>query len=1094
MLLAFTCCQPTGESEGKFVQLSPTESGVDFVNAIEESDTLNYFTYPYIYMGGGVAIGDINQDGLQDLVFTSNMGVNRLYLNQGNMRFRDITQSAGVGESRVWHTGVTLADVNADGFLDIYVSVSGKWEGKANLLYINNQDLTFTERAAEFGLADEGHGTQATFFDYDRDGDLDAFVANYPPLHFKAPNFVYSQNLRNPKWETSDHLYRNEGGKFIDVTEEAGLLNFGLSLSATVGDLNQDGWMDLYVSNDFASPDFCYLNNGDGTFSNQLEAITNHTSFYGMGTDLADINNDGLLDLYQVDMTPADNYRAKANMASMNPEGFAQMVSLGLTHQYMENSLQLNYGTTPDGLPHFGDISRMTGTALTDWSWGPLFIDMDNDGHKDLFVTNGTRRDINNKDYFAQLSPKLDTSEFLPAVQQMPAQKIPNYAFRNQGNLAFEDIGQTWGLAIPSYSNGGAYGDLDNDGDLDLVVNNIDEAAHILENRVSQGNWVRFSLEGSPHNPFGINAQVSIRTRAGGQFSELTQTRGFQSASEPVVHFGLGAVEQIEEVRVKWPDGKISTLHQIPVNQQLTISWGDAVEKNSFVSHHSPEPLFLKKDANFLSFVHQENEITDFEIESLLPHAISRFGPGLAGGDVNGDGLEDVFVGGAHQQAGAIFFQNPDGSGFTKLHTPDLEADRNHEDLGACFFDANQDGWLDLYVVSGGNEFEAGHPFYQDRLYLNHQGVLRKEPTALPEIRTSGSKVSACDIDKDGDLDLLVGGRQVPHAYGAPAKTTLLINESQNGELRLVDRTHLLAPELEEIGMVTDFVWADLKGKGEETLVLVGEWMKVRFFENHEGKLTDVTDIYNPKGKRGWWFSVEASDLDQDGREDLILGNLGTNYKYQASEDEPFSLYVRDFDENGQRDLILGYYNEGIQFPVRGRQCTSEQIPEIKARFKGYEEFARANLSDIYSSAALADADIHYDATDFASAIWLTKGDSFRRHSLPPICQVSSIHDILVQDINGDGFQDLVTIGNLFASEIETKRNDASIGACLLGNGKGDFLPLPYDSSGLRVAGDAKAVLSLPGQDGHLLWVAQNNGPVQVYQFNHSSKTDKLLQ
>ncbi|MFK7905792.1 MAG: VCBS repeat-containing protein [Chitinophagales bacterium] len=1085
LLLLSGCQKKRQEANTLFVGLNESTTGVEFSNTISETEAKNYFTYPYLYMGGGVAIGDLNNDGLQDLYFTSNMEENKLYLNQtsnkgGHLQFKDITQSAGVTGNERWDTGVAMADVNGDGFLDIYVSISGKWSSTANLLFVNNGDLTFTEKAAELGLADTGNSTQATFFDYDRDGDLDVYVANYPPLHFKSPNFVYSQNARNPRPETSDHLYRNDGGVFTDVTSDAGVLNFGLSLSATAGDFNNDGWQDIYVSNDFAAPDYLYMNNQDGTFSDKISQSTAHTAYYGMGTDVADFNNDGLLDIFQVDMTPEDNFRSKANMASMNPEGFKEMIDLGLTYQYMENALQLNHGITANGLPRFGDVSRMTGTALSDWSWSPLFADLDNDGWKDIHITNGTRRDINNKDFFNALENNAGASD-LEKSQSIPSQRIDNYVFKNQGNLTFKKNNQEWGLSFEGFSNGSAYGDLDNDGDLDLVTNNIDDPASIFENQGNSNNWLRVAFVGPKGNRFGLGTRAEIHIGGRLQVAENTVTRGFQSASEPILHFGLGNAQKIDKLKVTWFDGKTQIFESLEVNQLLTVTYSEASFPSNEVATVAPY-FSVEKDSG-VAFKHQENTSNDFAKERLLPHATSQFGPGLAVGDANKDGLSDFYIGGASGQSGALFLQQKEG-GFEKSASMPFEADKKYEDLGALFFDANGDGWEDLYVVSGGNEEQPGSEFYNDRLYLNNRSVWTKSSGVLPEVNSSGSRVKAFDFDGDGDLDLLVGGRLVPKTYGQAAKTFLLLNQQQDGKTFFEDVTIERAPEMEQLGMVTDFVWTDFDQDGATDIVVVGEWMPVCFFKNDKGHFTNVTAELAGTQTRGWWFSIAASDLNQDGKDDLILGNLGKNYKYQASEEATFDLYVSDYDKNDERDIVLSYHHEGEQFPVRGRQCSSEQMPEIKQKFKSYNEFAAASLADVYSEKALNQSEIHFSVNSFASQIWLSDTTGkFIRNELPAICQISSVNVVLVEDIDKDGYQDLLLGGNLFTSEVETKRNDASIGQYLRGNGKGQFTVIPYTESGLMMPKDVKDMAIVLTPRNRLLIVANNDDDLKILNF-----------
>ena len=1092
-----------------FNKLSPEETGVTFTNNMKEDSVINYFTYPYIYMGGGIAVGDVNNDGLPDIYFTGNMVKNKLYLNKGNLQFEDITSQAKVGGDDRWVTGVTMADVNADGWLDIYVSVSGKFATTKNLLYINNGATengipSFTEKAEESGIADEGHSTQGTFFDYDRDGDLDLYVANYPYTSFKTVNFAYKFKMDKKEPEHSDKLYRNKGdGTFEDVTGEAGLLNFGLSLNASVGDFNNDGWEDIYVSNDFASPDHFYFNNGDGTFSEKIKETTQHTAFFGMGTDAGDFNNDGLLDIIQMDMTPEGNRRNKANMASMNPAGFYEIVSLGMHYQYMQNTLQLNNGIGVDGLPHFSDIARMTGTSSTDWSWAGLFADLDSDGWKDIFITNGTRKDINNKDYFYEIEhadrKTRESFDFLELSLNIPAEKVDNYAFRNNGDLTFVNVIEEWGLSHQGFSNGAAYADLDNDGDLDIIINNIDEVSFIFQNKTADlqlGNYLRFKLKGSPKNPLGLGTKILIRNKGNIQYQHHTLTRGFQSSVEPVIHFGVGNEDSIEEIVVSWVDGKTQRLHNIKTNQVLEVDYRDA--KDGGVD----QPQKVKKELLFvdateeleIDYRHRENiYYNDFQFEVLLPHVYSRSGPGLAVGDVNGDNLEDFYVGGAIKSIGALYLQRPDGTFYISDSTS-WENDRDREDIGATLFDADGDGDLDLYVVSGGNEYKEGKKQLQDRLYINDgNGNFKKAGNALPEMLTSGSQVKAADYDNDGDLDLFVGGRVVPKSYPLPARSYILRNEGlRNGEVRFEDVTAAIAPDLMEAGLVTDAVWVDFDQDEKLDLVVVGEWMPVTFLKNTGKKFSNRTEEYGLEKFAGWWYSIAAEDFDKDGDIDFVAGNLGLNYKYQASEEESFDVYAYDYDKNGRLDIVLGYYNEGIQYPVRGRQCSAEQIPNIKFKYQDYNSFAEATLADVYTERDL-EASLHYQAHTFASSYIENKGNGdFEFRKLPNAAQVSCINGIIAQDFNQDGHLDILVVGNLYGAEVETTRNDASYGKFLEGDGKGNFRAVPFSESGFYLNHDTKGLARIQTTTGAVILAANNHDFMKAIRVRNSPKKKSL--
>ena len=1064
-----------------FSSISPKTSNIQFANTLTENDSLNYFTYAYLYMGGGVSAGDINNDGLIDLYFTGNMVPNKLYLNKGNMEFEDISDAAGVAGDDRWFTGVTMADINNDGYLDIYCSVGGKFGPKENMLFVNNGDKTFTNKAKEYGLNDLGNSVQGTFFDYDLDGDLDLYVANYPPTRFDAPNTYYQVKRSNTKDIETDNLYRNDGEIFTKVTEEAGLKTFGLSLSATVGDMNQDGWPDLYVSNDFSTPDLFYLNNQDGTFSERSRTMLKNTSFYGMGVDIADINNDQLLDIFQVDMTAQNNRRAKANMAGMNPALFWNTVNSGFHYQYMQNSMQLNNGTINEGMPDFSNVSRLAGVSSTDWSWGPLLVDLDNDGWKDLFISNGTRREINNKDYFnawKKLENKADSS--LQRSLRIPEERIDNFVYRNNGDLSFEQVNASWGLQFEGWSNGCVYADLDNDGDMDIVTNNIDDHASVFENTAStKNNHLTIKFKGSAKNVNGLGVKVKLSAAGITQYQELTLSRGFQSSVAPQMHFGLGKADTINNIKVTWPDGKINRLEYVLANQVLTFDYADA-DMEIEEPEEIPDFLFeTEKDSSIVvQHRHVENQYDDFVDEILLPHKTSMFGPGISVGDLNGDQLDDFIVGGAMQNEAGIYFQT--ANGFKKQNIPAIAKDLYHEDLGSLIFDADGDGDQDIYMVSGGNEFSRAKHMLQDRLYINNgSGGFTKDATALPEMLTSGGRVHCADYDKDGDLDLFVGGRLVPGNYPSPADSYLLENVSTKQGVKFVDVTDEIAPELKNIGMVTSGSWSDFDGDGALDLILVGEWMPITVFKNVDGKFENISPELGLENTTGWWFSLKEGDFDKDGDLDFIVGNLGLNYKYKANEDETFDIYFNDFDKNKTNDIVLSYFNEGKKFPVRGRECSSQQIPVLQVKYENYESFANATLADIYTTGDL-DKSLHYSVKSFASVYLENKDDQFVTHPLPNLAQLSSINQIIVKDFDNDSHLDVAIAGNLHSSEVETPRNDASNGLILKGDGKGNFEPIESRESGFYTPGDVKDLAEISIQGNNYLLVAKNSDYLQM--------------
>ena len=1085
-ILFFACGENESPKHTFFSKLSSDQSGITFSNDLAENDSINYFTYAYIYMGGGVSVGDINNDGLIDLFFTGNMVSNKLYLNKGNLEFEDITESAGIGGDARWYTGTTMTDINNDGFLDIYISVGGKFSPKENQLFINNGNNTFTEQAEKYGIADPSNSVQATFFDYDLDGDLDLYVANYPPTPFSAPNHYYAFRQSNPKELESDRLYKREGDLFIEVTEEAGLKNFGLSLSATVGDVNQDGWPDLYVSNDFSTPDYFFINNKNGTFSEQVREVTKNTSFYGMGVDIADFNNDELLDIIQVDMTAQINRRAKANMASMNPALFWSTVNSGFHYQYMQNSLQMNNGNLSGDLPYFSNVSRLAGVSSTDWSWGPLITDLDNDGWKDIFISNGTRREINNRDFFKKIEKKgVHPDSTLAKTLAIPSEKIENYVFRNNKDLTFQQKNKDWGLDEKTFSNGSAYADLDNDGDLEIITNNIDGIASIYENKnLENNNHLTFKFKGEKQNPFGIGVKVTLTANDEKQFQELTMTRGFQSSVAPQMHFGLGKADKIDEIKVVWPDQSIQTITAVTINSIIEINYTDASKKQKSNSEKTNK-IFqtLAKENQILEHAHLENPYDDFKKEILLPHQTSMFGPNIAVGDLNGDGNDDLVVGASANSVTSVYFQNQNK--FTKSETNTFDMDKVSEDMGIHIFDVENDGDKDIYISSGGNEFEPNSAALQDRLYVNDgKGNFTKSISALPAMLTSSSRVHSHDYDKDGDLDLFVAGRLVPGNYPSPANSYILENKSTKDKIEFADVSHNIAPTLEKLGMVTDALWTDYDNDGWTDLIVTGEWMPIVILKNEEGIFTDYSEQLGLEDTRGWWFSIAGEDFDKDGDMDYLVGNLGLNYKYKANEKETFDIYFNDFDGNKKLDIVLSYYNEGEKYPVRGRECSSQQMPAIKTKFKNYESFSVATLEDVYTKDEL-EKSLHYQVKSFASIYLENTGSGFKIKELPNLAQLSSINKILVDDYNKDGNMDAVIVGNLHASEVETPRNDASVGLLLQGNGKGEWSMVAARESGLFVPGDVKDLAKIQiGKDSYLV-AAKNSDYLQFIKIEN---------
>ncbi len=1108
LILALSICPVclwAQHNQPLFTLLKSETTGITFENTLVDTKEHNILIYSNYYGGAGVGVGDFDNDGLQDIFFAGNLVDDRLYRNLGNMKFEEVTEKAGISEHDGWSSGVIIADVNNDGWLDIYVTrelYDNQPERRRNKLYINNGSSnsnkfpTFTESAEAYGLADSARSRHATFLDFDKDGDLDLFVLNQPPNPGNYSDLYGTKT--GPKY--APKLYSNNGDQtFTDVTGKAGVGKAGYPNSITASDLNNDGWTDLYVANDFASPDFFYINNGDGTFSNRLESSMRHISYFSMGVDASDINNDGWLDLMVLDMVAEDNYRIKSNMSGMDPKSFWKVVNDGGYYQYMFNSLQLNHGKVREE-PVFSDIAQLAKVSSTDWSWSNLIADFDNDGLKDIHVTNGLLRDIRNTDADKKFSNYIeevvygwidnhpnagevsiwDILDLEEALKITPSQKLPNYAFKNNGDLSFSKVTTDWGLDQATFSHGSAYADLDNDGDLDLVINNINERAYVYRNNAeitSDHNYFRVKLaDKKTHRPV-FGAKVRLTEQGKSQWYEFTNVRGMYSTSESVAHFGLGEAKTVDELVVTWPDGKTTKLLNLEAGQQITIDYSDSKSGSQKLKIES---AYLSK-VDLILLDHVENEFDDFEKQVLLPHKMSQFGPALAVADVNGDGNADFYYGGAKDSPGKLILQDRQGN-LTTIESKAFIADAKSEDLDAAFFDVDGDGDMDLYVVSGGNEWAPNAAEYQDRLYLNDGKGGFERSEFIPEITESGSCVRSFDYDQDGDLDLFIGGRHVPWSYPSPATSHLLRNDHG----KFTDVTKSMAKDLINIGMVTDAVWTDFDGDGFTDLVVVGEWMPITFIRYNGKKFTNETRKFGVQDSEGWWYSITANDTDNDGDEDLIAGNLGLNYKYQASPQEPFEVFYNDFDDNGHNDIVLSYYNFGDRYPLRGRSCSAQQVPDIKYDFPTYNQFASANLLDVYGLDKLNPA-LHYEAKTFASAFLENKGQGhFDMKALPNEAQVSSVNDILIMDLNQDGHKDLVLAGNLFPAEVETPRNDAGIGLVLLGDGKNNFEPVPAIKSGLVVPYDVKCMALLPSKKPNRIIFGVNDGPVQIFEQGNS--------
>ncbi|HMH32970.1 MAG TPA: VCBS repeat-containing protein [Puia sp.] len=1053
-----------------FTLLPPEKTHIDFTNTLTEGLNTNVLIYEYFYNGGGVAIGDVNGDSLQDIYFTGNMTNNKLYLNKGHIEFEDITNISGVsGRPGPWKTGVTMVDINGDGRLDIYVCYSGKLRGekRVNQLFINdgNDDKGiphFSEQAQQYGLADSSYSTQAIFFDYDGDGDLDMLLVNH--------SIVRRTNLDEPTIETllreNDHLsglkfFRNDHGHFTEVTSLTGIKSTVLShgLGAGVADLNGDGWPDIYISNDYLEPDFIYINNKNGTFTDQLQKKLGHTSFFSMGNDIADFNNDGLPDIFTLDMLPEDNNRQKLLFAPDNYEKNDINIHSGFYYQYMSNMLHLNNGNGT-----FSEIGQMAGVSNTDWSWAPLFADYDNDGWKDLYVTNGYLRDYTNMDFLKYMGDALQNrqvlrKDLLALVQSMPSSKVKNYMFRNNGDLSFHNIGKQWGFDTASNSNGAAYADLDNDGDLDLVINNINQPAFIYENKTDKelkNHYLQLRLEGEGQNTQGIGAKVTIYNKNKQQYLEQMPTRGFQSSVSPVLHFGLGMDKIIDSLKIVWQSGRMEMLTNIKGDQLLTLKEKNAMMRSQQVKPINPVFQAIKSP---LVYHAATNTINDFKRQPLLINPLSFQGPCMVKGDVNGDKLEDIYVGGGSGKPGALFVQQKNGQ-FIQKAEPAFEADHFCEDADAIFLDLNGDGFPDLYVASGGyHNYTPEDPLLQDRLYINDgKGNFIKTTDALPAMHVSKSCVRAADINSDGYPDLFVGGRVIPGRYPETPQSYLLIND---GKGHFTDMTASIAPALQKLGMVTDAAWIDLNDDKNYDLVVIGEWLPVTVFISVNGKLENKTKDYFDENYSGWWNKLLTGDFNGDGKQDLIIGNLGLNTQCKVNDKEPAEMYYKDFDDNGSVDPILCFYIQGKSYPYVTRDELLDQMSNMRTRFIDYKSYADATIKDIFTEEELKNVN-HLQANCLTTAYFERSTDGrFHEKTLPAQAQFSPVYTITALDYDKDGKEDLLLCGNINHARLRFVKYDANYGILLKGDGKGNFSYVNQQQSGFNLRGDIRSVINI---------------------------------
>lgn len=1090
LFLAFSCSEKPKQSPTKlFEEISPDSSGLVFTNNLTFDQEFNIFTYRNFFNGGGVALGDVNNDGLLDIYFTANQSTNKLFLNKGDLKFEDVTTQAGVGGSRAWSTGVAMADVNGDSLLDIYVCNSGDISGdnKQNELFINNGDGTFTESAEAYGLADQGFSTHAVFFDYDKDGDLDVYLLNNS--YQAIGSFNKMQNER-PKRDPvgGDKLFKNENGKFVDVSGEAGIYGslIGFGLGITIGDVNQDTWPDIFISNDFFEKDYLYINNQDGTFTESLESAMRSISAASMGADIADINGDGYLDIFVTDMLPEPLSRLKQVTTFENWDKFQFNKTHGYHYQFSRNMLHINNG---DGT--FSEMGRLADVEATDWSWGALIFDMDNDGKRDLFVANGIYQDITDLDYLnfiddRETKLKIISNEgvdYKALTDPIPITPVPNYAFRNKGDLQFENMANEWGIGTPIHSNGTAYGDLNNDGSLDLVINNINESAQLFINQSGilfpENHWTQITLKGEGRNTSGIGAQIKVFTDLDTLYAEQMPNRGFQSSVDPRVSLGLGNASEIYKIEVLWPNDQLSLIENPRLDSSLVVEQkaGELVTDGGTFFNKKGNAFFTFSPVQNIPFTHQENPAVDFDRDRLTYHMYSTEGPAFAKADVNGDGLEDLFFGGAKGFPGQLYIQNPKGK-FSIRSIQEFESDATSEDTEAVFFDANRDGFPDLFVCSGGNESPLNAPDLADRLYFNDgKGNFKKaERNSFVNRRGSSSSVAILDINQDGAMDIFVGSRLVPFVYGAPASSTLWVND---GKGNFNDQTATLAPALEDIGMVTDAITSDWDQDGVLDLILVQDWGSPVFFRNTSEGIEKI-EMPEIESLKGWYRTIETGDFNEDGIPDFVLGNHGLNSRFKASSENPIRMHLNDFDQNGSIEHITTQKEGDYEVPFTLKHELEKQVPAIKKRYLKYIDYNNQNLEDIFPQEVL-EKSIVSEVNELSSGILLSQGNGkYKWEHLPILAQRSWIFAIKVVDLNQDGHQDLILGGNLAEAKPEVGKYDASYGEVLIGKGDGTFTYWPNSVHGLKLDGNIRGIELL---DSNRLLFIKNNAQTEIWSY-----------
>lgn len=1092
IFLSLFLCLGCKDKHPLFLSLPSDETGIKFKNTLHENDSINILDFEYMYNGGGVGVLDVNQDGLQDLFFTGNQVSSRLYLNQGNLKFKDITMTAGVQTSG-WCNGVSIVDINNDSFPDIYVSRGGPrgttQDKMANLLFVNDGEGKFQERAKEYGIADIGYSIQGLFFDYDKDGYKDLYLLTNALVDFNR-NIPKPVQLRQASL-SADRLYKNNGdGTFKNVSKEAGVIKEGFGLGVSICDFNHDGWIDVYVSNDFLTNDILYMNNKDGTFTNQINKYVKHQSFNGMGVDIADLNNDKLTDILVMDMMPRDNTRIKQTLGYFSNDKFNISKRFGYQPEFVRNTFQLNNGDES-----FSEIGQLSSVFNTDWSWAPLIADFNNDGWKDIYITNGYRRDVTNLDFInygrqngAMGTPEAIKKNALKRLKNLPEIKLSNYMFENNKDLTFKSMEEAWGLGSPSYSNGAAYADLDNDGDLDLVVNNIDQEAFLFENKLldqnqekkSDTHYIKISLKGNP-NPEGTEVFIYNNSLVQTQF--YSTVRGYLSSVEDHLHFGISG-SKIDSIKVVWPDQRTQTLKSVSSDQRLTVSYKNAQfvnkEKNILTGR-----LFEEVSGKYnLNFLHTENDFSDFKLQPSLIHMNSRLGPGISVGDLDNNGLDDIYIGGATGTSGKLFYQTETGN----FLEGQLSLDSEMEEMGSLIFDCDNDGDLDIVVAGGGGD-PSDTENYKTVLYINKGNGNFIQGESFNEGNSAGI-ITASDYDRDGDLDLFIGNRIKPGNY--PLSSPSIILQNNNGSFKDVTK-EVFGSSLKK-GMVTSALWTDFDNDGWPDLIVTGEFMKIRFYRNTKGQFEDITDQSGITNSSGWWNSISGGDFDNDGDTDYICGNFGLNSTFKASPEEPIKLYANDFDKNGVIDPILTCYRDGEEQIVHTRDILIQQINAMRVRFTTYESYAKANLSTSFTQEELKSS-YTLKVNNLKSSYIENLGNGhFKIEDLPINAQFAPVFGIRTLDFNADGNLDVMLVGNMFEMEPLTGQNDAFNGLLLEGDGKGHFQVIPSMESGLRVAGNARAASNVQmGDHKNLFLFSQNNEPLKVYEATNQDKNIKFL-